>query len=142
MKKFSLVLLTLLTMSWIPTCFAQSTEEDPRDPNAPANTIKIPGRDIYVSGMDEPSRMSWDVANSACNCRGKGWRLPTIGELQTIYQYKDLFGNFSREYYWALEMNVRSGRYYNLKFTNGKIADEEVKERNKVRCVWVPARVD
>ena len=95
MKKFSLVLMTLLTMLWVSTCFAQSADDEPRDPNAPENTIKIPGRDIYVNGMDEPKRMSWDAANSVCNCKGKGWRLPTIGESQTIYQYQDMLATLA-----------------------------------------------
>lgn len=142
MKNYLFIAMTLFASLWVPTCFAQSADDEPRDPNAPENTIKIPGRDIYVNGMDEPKRMSWDAANSVCNCKGKGWRLPTIGELQTIYQYQGMFGNFSREYYWAKEMNKRSGRYYNVKFTNGKVADEEVDEKNRVRCVWVPAKVD
>lgn len=137
MKRISLVLIALF---WIATSLAQSTNDEPYNPNAPESTIKIPGREIYVNGTDEPSRMSWDVAKSVCACKGDGWRLPTIGELQTIYQYRDMLGNFSREYYWALELNKKSGRYYNLKFTNGKIADEEADERNKVRCVWVPTK--
>ena len=127
--------------SVLPT-MAQSFSNEPRDPNAPANTVKIPDREIYVSGMDEPSRMSWDVAKSMCACRGKGWRLPTIGELQAIYQYKDLFGNFSREYYWALDQKLFSGRFYNLNFKNGRISDEENKEDNKVRCIWSPVKVE
>ena len=142
MKKFSLVLLTLLTTLWGLQGFAQSADNDPRDPNAPANAFKIPGRDIYVSGMDEPSRMTWDVAKSVCACKGSGWRLPTIGELQTIYQYRDMFGNFSREYYWAIDQKMYTGRFYNLNFKNGRISDEENNEDNKVRCVWSTVKVD
>lgn len=142
MRKIACVIIAIMTSLWVLPCFAQSADGESRDPIAPENTIKIPGRDIYVNGMDEPSRMSWVAAKSVCECKGKGWRLPTIGELQTIYQYKDMFANFEREYYWAKEQNPRSGRYYNVKFTNGKIADEEVDERNKVRCVWTPVKVD
>ncbi len=47
-----------------------------------------------------------------------------------------MFGNFSREYYWAYEQKMFSGRFYNLNFKNGRISDEEVNEDNKVRCVW------
>ena len=120
--------------------FSQNEDQEQRDPNAPKNTVKIPGREIYVNGSDEPSRMPWDVAKSTCACKGNGWRLPTIGELQTIYGYKDMFGNFSREYYWAYEQKMYSGRFYNLNFKNGRISDEEVNEDNKVRCIWSPTK--
>ena len=102
--------------------------------------MKIPGFEIYVSGRDETSRLTWDAAKSTCACKGEGWRLPTIGELQAIYNYKDMFGNFSREYYWAYDQRMFSGRYYNLNFKNGKVADEEVDENNKVRCIWSPIK--
>lgn len=142
MKRKSTILRILLTiivfLSVVRLCTAQNNEL--RDPNAPANTIKIPGRDVYVNGMDEPSRMPWRTAKIACECKGKGWRLPTIGELETIYQYKGLFGDFSQTYYWSMDQDVFSGKYYNMKFSNGKIADEEKGEYNKVRCVWVPQK--
>jgi len=125
-----------VVMCFVTFAFSQSSDQEERDPNAPKNTIKIPGMEIYVSGSDEASRMPYDVAKSACACKGDGWRLPTIGELQAIYGYKDMFGNFSREYYWAYEQKMFSGRFYNLNFKNGRISDEEVNEDNKVRCVW------
>ena len=42
-----------------------------------------------------------------------------------------MFGNFSREYYWALELNRKSGRYCNLIFTNGKIAENNMMKGTK-----------
>ena len=33
--------------------------------------------------------MNWHDANKACNALGKGWRLPTKDELNTLYQNKD-----------------------------------------------------
>ena len=126
----------IVAMCFVSFALSQSSDQEERDPNAPKNTIKIPGMEIYVSGSDEGSRMPYDVAKSACACKGDGWRLPTIGELQAIYSYKDMFGNFSREYYWAYEQKMFSGRFYNLNFKNGRISDEEVNEDNKVRCVW------
>lgn len=124
----------------IPQTFSQNSDTEERNPNAPKNTFKIPGAEIYVSGSDEASRMPWDVAKSACACKGDGWRLPTIGELQIIYGYKDMFGNFSREYYWAYDQRMYSGRFYNLNFKNGRISDEEIGEDNKVRCIWSPKK--
>lgn len=138
MKNLFSILFVMLCS--FPFCFAQNANQETRNPNAPANTIKIPGLEIYVSGSDEASRMPYDVAKSACACRGDGWRLPTIGELQAIYGYKDMFGNFSREYYWAYDQKMYSGRFYNLNFKNGRISDEEVDEDNKVRCIWSPKK--
>jgi hypothetical protein len=138
--------LSALTIIFALTClssaFAQSTNNEPRDPKAPENTVKIPGMELYVNSKDEPSRMPLDVAKSVCACKGEGWRLPTIGELQTIYQYKGMFGNFSREYYWSMDQKSYSERFYNLNFKNGRIDDEDNDEDNKVRCIWSPKKAE
>jgi len=130
----------VVVMCFVSCAFSQSSDQEERNPNAPKNTIKIPDIEIYVSVNDEVSRMPYDVAKSACACKGNGWRLPTIGELQAIYGYKDMFGNFSREYYWASDQKMFTGRFYNLNFKNGRIADEEMDEDNKVRCIWSPIK--
>ena len=135
MKKtvVSAVLFFMATLS-----FAQNYDSNEVDSLAPGNTVKIPGHEIYVKGVDEQERMEYVVAKRACECKGEGWRLPTIGELQIIYEYKDMFHNFGRGYYWAYDQNPYSGRYYNMSFRNGKVADENVEERNRVRCIWSP----
>ena len=107
-------------------------------PAVPSNCIKIPGKDLYVSYFDESSRMNYGLAKSVCESKGKGWRLPTVGELLIVYQYKDMLGNFKPEYYWADSQNPENGRFFNIKFTNGKVADENFGEKNSVRCVWCP----
>ena len=136
MKRLFICIVLLVFMATIT--FAQNYNSDKVDPNAPENTVKIPGYEIYVKGTDEKSRMEYIVAKRACDSKGEGWRLPTIGELQIMYEYKDMFGNFKREYYWAYDQNPYSGRHYNLNFGNGKVADEDVEEHNKVRCIWTP----
>lgn len=142
MKSKVIFCCLVMVLCLAPQTFSQNSDTEERNPNAPKNTFKIPGTEIYVSGSDEASRMPWDVAKSACACKGDGWRLPTIGELQIIYGYKDMFGNFSREYYWAYDQKMYSGRFYNLNFKNGRISDEEVDEDNKVRCIWSPKKPD
>lgn len=109
-----------------------------QDPTIPPNCIKIPGKDLYVSYSDESSRMNYGLAKSVCESKGKGWRLPTVGELLIVYQYKEMLGNFKPEYYWAVSQNPENGRFFNIKFTNGKVADENFGEKNSVRCVWCP----
>ena len=137
MKKFFTIIALLLTVS---ISFAQNDNSKDNEVDPPANTVKIPGYEIYAKGIDEGSRMDWIVAKRACECKGEGWRLPTIGELKALYEYRDMFGNFSREYYWAYDQNPYTGKYYNLNFRNGRVADETVEENNKVRCVWVPTK--
>lgn len=132
------IFITVMMLFMTMLTFAQNYNNNRVDSSAPENTVKIPGHEIYVKGMDEGSRMEYIVAKRACECKGDGWRLPTIGELQIIYEYKDMFHNFSKEYYWAYDINPLSGRYYNLNFRNGKVADEDVEENNKVRCIWSP----
>lgn len=133
-KKIVSILFVILC--FITLSFAQDNQQETRDPNAPKNTIKIPGTEIYVRGSDEAARMPYDVAKNACACKGDGWRLPTIEELKIIYDYNAMVGNFSREYYWAYDRKIYSGRFYNLNFKNGRISDEKVGENNKVRCIW------
>jgi len=120
--------------------FAQNQNGETETPKAPKNTVKIPGYEIYVKGTDEYDRMDWVLANRSCECKGEGWRLPSIGELQIIYEYKDMFNNFSKEYYWAIDQNPYTGKYYNLTFRNGHVAEEYVEEHNKVRCIWSPRK--
>lgn len=128
--------------------FSQTNNQEIRNPNAPANTIKIPNTEIYVSENDENSPMRYTLAKSTCACKGTGWRLPTIGELQLIYNNKNIFENFSKNWYWALDPagayaeghHSTTYRFYNLNFKNGKVNDEEEDETNNVRCIWSPLK--
>ena len=49
---------------------------------------------------DELGKMSWDKAIKKVSELGDGWRLPTITELQLIWdsEHKDLF---QKQYYWS-----------------------------------------
>ena len=138
MKRFLLSMALIITVSM---SFAQSDSSKENEVDPPANTVKIPGYELYAKGMDEGSRMDWLVAKRTCECKGEGWRLPTIGELKVLYDYRDMFENFSKEYYWASDQNPYNGKYYNLSFLNGRADVENIKERNKVRCVWSPNKV-
>lgn len=56
---------------------------------------------------DELGKMSWDKAIKKVSELGDGWRLPTITELQLIWEseHKDLF---QKQYYWS------SSEYFSL----------------------------
>ena len=53
-------------------------------------TIKID--DLLVAQNDFPKRMNW---NNAYAKLGKGWRLPTKDELDTLYQNRDKIVGFA-----------------------------------------------
>jgi hypothetical protein len=56
---------------------------------------------LEVAQVDFPELMNWDDAQKACAGLGKGWRLPTKGELNTVYQNKDKIGGFVGNVYWS-----------------------------------------
>jgi hypothetical protein len=58
---------------------------------------------------------NWDDAKRLCQSLGKGWRLPTRDELDTLNVYKDIIGGFANFTYWsASEDGV--DRAYNKNF--------------------------
>jgi hypothetical protein len=59
---------------------------------------------LEVAQYDFPEEMNWDDANKACNELGKGWRLPTKDELNTLYQNKDFIGGFFNTSYWGTSL--------------------------------------
>ena len=63
-------------------------------------TLLIIGNlEIYPN--DFPSAMEWTDAKEACEALGDGWRLPTKGELNILYQNKDKIGGFSNKNFWS-----------------------------------------
>ena len=61
---------------------------------------------LEVAQYDFPEEMNWDEANKACNALGKGWRLPTKDELNTLYQNKDFIGGFFNTSYWGTSLKT------------------------------------
>lgn len=45
--------------------------------------------------------MTWYEANEVCKRTGNGWRLPTLQELELMYEHKDSIGEFIRKPYWT-----------------------------------------
>ena len=62
-------------------------------------TIKLGG--IEIAQFDFSSKMTWNQANSACSALGQGWRLPTRGELNRLYQNKGIIKGFKEDWYWG-----------------------------------------
>ncbi len=56
--------------------------------------MPISGKKVKVAQSDFPNIMSWEEANNACKSLGKGWRLPTMAELEIIGKHLDEIGGF------------------------------------------------
>ena len=59
---------------------------------------------LFVAEFDFPNEMNWEDAKKACENLGKGWRLPTEAEMQSIIKNREESGisNFKFQmYYWC-----------------------------------------
>jgi hypothetical protein len=63
--------------------------------------------------------LRWDDANKACGRVGAGWRLPTVDELNLLFQNKDSIGGFVNSFYWG-STEVEPGLPCIQGFINGK----------------------
>ena len=62
--------------------------------------------------------MTWSVANRYCDSLGDGWRLPSMDELNTLYQNKVKIRGFADANYWSsTEFGLNVARVQD--FTNG-----------------------
>jgi hypothetical protein len=68
-------------------------------------TIEHPltGAKLQVANKDFSDQMTWNKAIDACEKLGSGWRLPTIEELEAIYEqlHNKGQGNFKESDYWS-----------------------------------------
>ena len=59
------------------------------------------GDGIEVAEKSFPKQMNREDANAACKALGKGWRLPTLGELMIIKKRLEKNHKFNNETYWS-----------------------------------------
>jgi hypothetical protein len=80
--------------------------------------------------------MTWLDAQSACEELGEGWRLPTIDELQAIYEqlHEEGKGDFKDEIYWS-SMEDDAEYAKNFWFSSGDPDYESKNVPNYVRAV-------
>jgi len=101
---------------------APSTDEAPYEATSTDGgyeTFTIVGETMQVAKEDLPHLMTWDDAMSACQNLGNGWRLPSVGELQEMYElHKQGKGNFKNELYWSSSQD-NSGVAWNVSFSDG-----------------------
>ena len=130
MKKVSTLILILGSFFGL---FAQNDETSVQPPQG---VVAVPGTaDLYTTPYDEVSRMLRPAAVSACGCKGEGWRLPTLGELQIMYSHRYEM-DFADGWYWTGEKVRGEFRFYDLNFKNGKIRAASYNKEDFVRCVW------
>jgi hypothetical protein len=65
------------------------------------NSIKIENLEICKNDFDEG--LDFEQATKACTNLGDGWRLPTINELNILFQNRKKIGGFQDDFYWSSE---------------------------------------
>jgi hypothetical protein len=73
-----------------------------------------------ISEKDFPERLDWEKAKIQIKKLGDSWRLPTIDELETIYDFRyDILGLDRSDWYWSSTGNGRSTSFC-FDFKNGE----------------------
>ena len=72
--------------------------------------------EVYKSDLGE---MSWEEAKQACANLGDGWRLPTLDELELLFQSKDNFSGFTSDSYWSSDVSHVPNDCGGIDFENG-----------------------
>lgn len=108
--------MSLLFLITLTTIFVSNAQK-----NIIGNPIKIGS--LEVAQYDFP-KIPWNDANNSCKGLGNGWRLPTINELNILYQNRDVIGNFKWDSYWSsTKGNVVIA--WRLNFGDGMIYDHD-----------------
>ena len=132
------------------TVYGESVEFKTADPNA--NIISIPTLGLMIQKYDISSGANWSTAKSLCENSTVGgysdWRLPTKGELQSLYSYgvsvnwnTNSVGYFyhnsdSDSKYWSgTTSSSPSYPYYYVKMYNGADDYESGVNTYRVRAV-------
>ena len=92
---------------------------------------------IMVQQYDLSSGIDWFGAEDLCSSSQIGgysdWRLPTYGEMEAIYNKKNIIGNFSNAWYWT---KATAGyAYYACNFSDGEIKSFGFDRSYRVRAV-------
>ena len=107
-----------------------------------ANYLKLPTFDFagYLYHVyPDMGTMTWSQAMSACNGLSYGgyedWYLPSIEELDAMYEKKSSIGGFSDAYYWSSSTASYSGNAYTQNFDHGDQDYYNKSYTRRVRCV-------
>ena len=108
------------------------------------NAAKIIGKpyqlkNIEVARNDFKNVQTWKDAIAKCNGLGNGWRLPTLDELNKLYNNKNKIGGFkdglySNDGYWS-STDTNGKETWTAKFFDGYFVIESKKNKYNVRAV-------
>lgn len=86
-------------------------------------------------GPDEGD-MTWDGAVKLATSKGDGWRLPTVAELVSQYDYDNgsPAAGFRQTWYWSSSPNGSSNAWY-VYFFDGGVDNYNRGYESGVRCV-------
>ena len=118
-------------------------------PTAVVDYLVLQSEGIMVQKNDISSGADWSTANSLCNNSSVGgfstWRLPTFGELRTLYNQRTTIGGFSTTQsgsrYWSATADSYYGSSYHeyIDFNNGSSDSYSGPKANsntyRARCV-------
>ena len=101
-------------------------------PKSIGQTIKFGNLEIMKSDL---GKFNWNDANTACSKLGKGWRLPTAKELNSIYLNRKFIGGFTKDEYWSStsEVGFDENAYYQsfgnevVRLTSNKVYEQNVR---------------
>lgn len=131
------------------TVYGESVEFSTADPNS--NIISIPTLGLMIQKYDISSGANWSTAKSLCENSTVGgytdWRLPTKGELQSLYSYgvsvnwnANQIGYFyhnsaSDSKYWSSTDGYSYYHYFYVQMSNGSTDDGDEDNTYRVRAV-------
>ena len=97
MKKLFAILLVIVLTS----CGAAL--EPPKSNTDYNNIIGKPIKigNLEIAQYDFPEQINWEDAKIFCTNLGKGWRLPTIEELNYLHKNRRTSGSFTGNVYWS-----------------------------------------
>jgi hypothetical protein len=132
MKKFIIFCLFISLM--ISGCSLGPSKSYNDSNNIIGNPIIL--GNLEIAQYDFPEEMNWGDAKKACESLGDGWRLPTKGELNTLYEDRDKIGGFSlsSEYWSSTQLNFFTGAWIQ-EFNNGLQFNVDKSDTFYVRAV-------
>ncbi|MCP4752336.1 MAG: DUF1566 domain-containing protein [Proteobacteria bacterium] len=121
--------------------FPYSIVPPPDEPDDIEGTVLDPATGLRWQDNLDKVKMKWDDAVVYCE---EGlelggfidWRLPTLEELGSAYQHRDIFSNYFAKGYWSsVESKYRSRFAWYLRFSSGYERVSRKKRKHRVRCV-------
>ena len=94
------------------------------------------GIKIQITQNDFTDQLNWSTAKLKCEEVGEGWRLPSISELEEIFENKEQynFANYGYWTYWSIE-ELNEEESLSFSGVEGNITTHLKTTNNYVRAV-------